>query len=65
MSSKHSLALVNRGQGTTRELLELAREIRRGVKSRFGVELTPEPVFLGCALAQGAAETRADQSVCR
>jgi UDP-N-acetylmuramate dehydrogenase len=50
VSSKHALALVNRGQGTTRELLLLAREIRRGVNERFGVELQPEPVFLGCTL---------------
>lgn len=50
VSSKHSLALVNRGRGTTAELLELAREIRRGVKARLGVELSPEPVFVGCAL---------------
>jgi len=50
VSTKHTLALVHRGQGTTRELLELAREIRRGVASRFGVELHPEPVFLGCEL---------------
>ena len=50
VSSKHSLALVNRGDGTTSELLDLAREIRCGVKSRFGVELSPEPVFVGCAL---------------
>jgi UDP-N-acetylmuramate dehydrogenase len=50
VSSKHALALVNRGQGTTRELLVLAREIRRGVNERFGVELQPEPVFLGCTL---------------
>ncbi len=50
VSGKHSLALVHRGHGTTRELLALAREIRAGVKSRLGVELSPEPVFLGCAL---------------
>ena len=49
ISSKHTLALVHRGQGTTRELIELAREIRRCVITRFGVELSPEPVFLGCA----------------
>jgi UDP-N-acetylmuramate dehydrogenase len=49
ISSKHSLALVHRGQGTTRELIDLAREIRSGVRTRFGVELHPEPVFVGCA----------------
>jgi len=50
VSSKHALALVHHGHGTTRELLDLAREIRDGVKARLGVELRPEPVFVGCAL---------------
>jgi UDP-N-acetylmuramate dehydrogenase len=50
VSSKHALALVHRGQGTTRELLDLAREIQQGVRGSFGVELRPEPILLGCAL---------------
>jgi UDP-N-acetylmuramate dehydrogenase len=49
VSRKHALALVNRGGATARELLAVAREIRDGVRARFGVELEPEPVFLGCA----------------
>jgi len=47
VSTKHSLALTNRGGGTTHELIRLAREIQRGVRKRFGVELTPEPTFVG------------------
>ena len=47
LSSRHTLALVHHGGGTTAELLALAREIRAGVEERFGVRLTPEPVFLG------------------
>jgi UDP-N-acetylmuramate dehydrogenase len=47
VSTKHSLALTNRGGGTTAQLLALAREIQVGVRERFGVELTPEPVFVG------------------
>jgi UDP-N-acetylmuramate dehydrogenase len=47
ISSKHTLALVNRGQGTTTELVALAREIADGVFARFGVRLVPEPVFVG------------------
>ena len=43
VSSKHTLALTNRGGGTTAELLELARAIQRGVERQFGVELRPEP----------------------
>ncbi len=50
VSTKHTLALVNRGKGTTRELLALAREIRDGVRARFGVELAAEPVMVGCEL---------------
>ncbi len=50
ISSKHTLALTNRGNGSTAELLDLAREIRTGVERRFGVTLVPEPVLVGCAL---------------
>jgi UDP-N-acetylmuramate dehydrogenase len=47
LSSKHVLALVHHGNGTTAELLALAREIRDAVLDRFGVRLRPEPVPLG------------------
>jgi len=50
VSSKHTLALTNRGDGTTGALLALAREIRDGVHARFGVTLHPEPVLVGCEL---------------
>lgn len=50
ISSKHTLALVNRGGGTTAELLALAREIRDGVREAFGVELVNEPVIVGGGL---------------
>jgi UDP-N-acetylmuramate dehydrogenase len=50
ISSKHTLALTHRGGGTTTALLELAREIRDGVRDRFGVVLHPEPVLINCAL---------------
>jgi UDP-N-acetylmuramate dehydrogenase len=49
VSTKHALALVNRGGATARELLAVARAIRDGVRDRFGVDLEPEPVFVGCA----------------
>jgi UDP-N-acetylmuramate dehydrogenase len=45
VSSKHALALVNY-DGSTRELLALAEEIRAGVSSAFGVELVMEPVVI-------------------
>jgi UDP-N-acetylmuramate dehydrogenase len=50
LSTKHTLALTNRGGATTDELLALAREIRDGVRSAFGVTLVPEPVLVGCEL---------------
>ena len=50
LSTKHTLALTNRGGATTADLLELAGEVRRGVHARFGVELVNEPVLVGCAL---------------
>jgi UDP-N-acetylmuramate dehydrogenase len=50
ISGKHTLALTNRGDATTAALLALAREIRDGVRDRFGVTLHPEPVLVGCAL---------------
>jgi UDP-N-acetylmuramate dehydrogenase len=50
ISAKHTLALTNRGTGTATALLDLAREIRDGVRDRFGVELHPEPVLINCVL---------------
>jgi UDP-N-acetylmuramate dehydrogenase len=50
VSTKHSLALTNRGGATTRELLALAGEIRTGVLDRFGVALAIEPVLVGVEL---------------
>jgi UDP-N-acetylmuramate dehydrogenase len=50
MSAKHSLALTNRGGATTADLLGLARRVRDGVRQRFGVDLVPEPVLVGCEL---------------
>jgi len=47
LSSKHALALINRGGATTEELVAFATEIRRGVRSHLGIDLKPEPVFLG------------------
>jgi UDP-N-acetylmuramate dehydrogenase len=49
ISSKHTLALVNRGGARTAEVVGLAREIAGGVRERFGVELIPEPTFVGHA----------------
>lgn len=50
LSTKHTLALTNRGTAKTEDLLALARDVRDGVQSAFGVRLEPEPVTVGCAI---------------
>jgi len=50
VSTRHTLALTNRGGGTTAELLDLARDVRDRVEGAFGVRLHPEPVLVGCSL---------------
>ena len=50
LSTKHTLALTNRGTATTADLLALARTVQGGVYDAFGVTLHPEPVFVRCAL---------------
>jgi UDP-N-acetylmuramate dehydrogenase len=44
-SSKHALALVNRGGATTTELLALAAEIQQAVRTTLGIQLVIEPVI--------------------
>ncbi|OLR91170.1 UDP-N-acetylenolpyruvoylglucosamine reductase [Actinokineospora bangkokensis] len=51
LSTKHTLALTNRGSATTADLLSLAQDIRAGVDNAFGVTLHPEPVLVNCSLA--------------
>ncbi|WP_108849290.1 UDP-N-acetylmuramate dehydrogenase [Dietzia lutea] len=48
LSTKHTLALTNRGAATSDDIIALAREVRDGVREAFGVELHPEPVWVGC-----------------
>ncbi|WP_203337254.1 UDP-N-acetylmuramate dehydrogenase [Nocardioides limicola] len=50
LSTKHTLALTNRGDATTEDLVALAREVRDGVEARFGVRLVNEPVLVGVEL---------------
>lgn len=47
LSTRHTLALINRGGASAAEIVDLARQIRDGVLQTFGVTLRPEPVFLG------------------
>lgn len=50
LSSKHTLAVTNRGSATARDILELARRVRDGVEEVFGVRLVNEPVLVGVEL---------------
>ena len=50
LSTKHTLALTNRGNATTADLLALAREVRDGVESAFGIRLVNEPTLVDCHL---------------
>ena len=54
ISTRHTLALVNRGGATAAEILALARRVRQGVLDRFGVALTPEPDLVGFEPAEVA-----------
>lgn len=46
VSERHALVLVNYGNASGAQLLELARDIQRSVMDRFGVSLEPEPSIL-------------------
>jgi UDP-N-acetylmuramate dehydrogenase len=50
LSTKHTLALTNRGGASTEDLLGLAGEVQRGVHDRFGIWLVNEPVLVECEL---------------
>ena len=50
LSTKHTLALTNRGEARARDLVELARHIRAGVEEAFGIVLVPEPNLVGIDL---------------
>lgn len=46
LSSKHTLAITNRGDATSSDISELADHIVAGVKTKFGIELKPEATFI-------------------
>ncbi|MEH0108390.1 UDP-N-acetylmuramate dehydrogenase [Tersicoccus sp. MR15.9] len=50
LSTKHTLAVTNRGGATTADVLAVARAVRDGVRDRFGIELHPEPLLIGTTL---------------
>ena len=50
LSTKHTLAITNRGSATAADVVRLARTVRDGVLETFGIELVPEPVLVGVSL---------------
>jgi UDP-N-acetylmuramate dehydrogenase len=50
LSTKHTLAVTNRGDATAADIVALAREVRDGVRDRFGIILVNEPVLVGLEL---------------
>ena len=50
LSTKHTLALTNRGGARATDLLDLARRVRDGVRAEYGITLVPEPVLVSCSL---------------
>jgi UDP-N-acetylmuramate dehydrogenase len=50
LSTKHALAITNRGPATATDVVALARTVRDGVRDRFGITLVPEPVLVGVAI---------------
>jgi UDP-N-acetylmuramate dehydrogenase len=52
ISDHHTLAIVNRGGATAREVVALALEIRDGVRAAFGLSLVPEPVFVNVSFGE-------------
>ena len=47
VSEKHCGFVVNKGDATAQDVLDLVHEVQRRVKEQFGVELEPEVRFLG------------------
>jgi len=50
LSTKHTLAITNRGEASAVDILDLARHIRDGVRKAYGVTLEPEPILIGLSL---------------
>lgn len=52
LSTKHTLAITNRGGATAADILSIARAVRAGVQKKFGITLVNEPLLIGLQLEQ-------------
>jgi UDP-N-acetylmuramate dehydrogenase len=59
LSSKHALAVTNRGDASTAEVMAFAAHIRAGVEHRFGIRLRPECRLVNCSLDDPVAAGKA------
>lgn len=50
LSTKHTLAITNRGNATCKDILQLAKHVQTGVRAKFGIELSPEARLINCSL---------------
>lgn len=50
LSTKHTLAITNRGEASCSDLLAIASAVQDGVKKAFGIQMEPEPVIVGTSL---------------
>lgn len=50
VSTKHTLALTNRGKAQAADIVNLAREVRAAVQNQYGITLVPEPMLIGLTL---------------
>ncbi len=50
LSTKHTLAITNRGEASAQDILAVARAVRAGVQERFGIKLVNEPLLIGLSL---------------
>ncbi|HEY4535265.1 MAG TPA: UDP-N-acetylmuramate dehydrogenase [Enteractinococcus sp.] len=55
LSTKHTLALTNRGSATTQDMVHIASLVRHGVATKWGIILVPEPVLIGVQLQDPGA----------
>ncbi len=47
ISANHTLAIINRGNASATDIINLKNAVEAGVRAKFGIDLSPEPIFVG------------------